>query len=161
MFSLQVNWIPYVEKRRQSVLKDIVMCYEFASRWLGTGVCSHLRRAVRTMVQHDSRKSDLSIVFHVRFSVLVPLSSWRTHYVCWHIEANAPGPVQGFRPMVHGPRPHGPDWAMEFFGSNLHEGLFESLRVCRNSPLVHTNTSFAQSSIWDLDIPDQSIPGLL
>lgn len=112
------------------------MCYEFASRWLGTGVCSHLRRAVRTMVQHDARKSDLSIVFHVRFSVLVPLSSWRTHYVCWHIEANAPGPVQGFRPMVHGPRPHGPDWAMEFFGSNLHEGLFESLRVCRNSPLV-------------------------
>lgn len=93
----------------------------FASRWLGTGVCSHLRRVVR---QGNGSAS------------LVPLSNWRTHYVCWHIEANAPGPTQGFRPMVHGPRPHGPDWAMEFFGSNLHEGLFESLRVCRNSPLV-------------------------
>ena len=84
-FAPQVKWIPCVEKRRQSVLKDIVMYmmyYEFASRWLGTGVCPHLRRVVRTMVQHDSRKSDLSIVFHVRFSILLPLSNWRTHYVC-------------------------------------------------------------------------------
>ena len=30
-------------------------------------------------------------------------------------EASA-GPSQGFGPMVHGPRPHGPDWAMECFG---------------------------------------------
>ena len=165
-FAPQVKWIPCVEKRRQSVLKDIVMYmmyYEFASRWLGTGVCPHLRRVVRTMVQHDSRKSDLSIVFHVRFSILLPLSNWRTHYVCWHIEANAPGPAQRFRPMVHGPRPHGPDWAMEFFGSNLHGGLFESLRVCPNSlilicTLIHTNPTFARSSIWDLDIADQNIP---